>query len=40
MKLLEKLVCGESERGGELTVSAAKARWSSGWRAEGRKGGV
>jgi hypothetical protein len=39
VKLPEQLVGGERKRGVELTAEA-KARWSSGWRAEGRKGGV
>jgi hypothetical protein len=37
VKLLEQVVGGERERAHELKAAATMARWSSGWRAEGRK---
>jgi hypothetical protein len=38
--LLEWLAGGERERAHELKAAAAMAGGSSGWRAEGRKGGL
>jgi hypothetical protein len=38
VRLLERLAGGERERAHELKAAAAMARWSSGWRAAGKKG--